>query len=220
MDARTAALHAAEFLRWHLRSHASGHTERSSGAPVAPAEPAEPAARTPAPADLRISLLPVVTFSPGGTEAGFGGQVDLLRRWGSFGARLLGATSLVNNHMSVPEGSIDVRMGWGGIEGVAILGSATSGISADLGLGVGLFSAALRGTANPDNISQDDHLLTVAPIFDLRARQRLAAGFALTLGGSCLVPLRSSRMRVLEIPVGRFGQAVVTLGLGVEFTLL
>jgi len=216
MDARTAALHAVELLRWHLRftplEAPKGAKPKPSQARPAPSAPPRSNSST------QLGLMPLASYSPGGTSVGLGGELAVLQRWGSFGARVLAGTLFAPNRLSVPEGSVDVTATWGGLAGVWLIG-AERPTSLELGAGAALFASSLQGTANQDNIGQNDHLLAFAPLGELRLRQRLTPGFALALGSTCLLPLQSSRLLVLDRPVGHYGQAVLTLGLGVELTL-
>ncbi|MGC4086534.1 MAG: hypothetical protein QM756_01295 [Polyangiaceae bacterium] len=219
MEPRAAALHAAEFLRWHLRWHDTA-TKNEPPAPSASVEPPKALpSRAEAPSDLRVSLLPIALFSPGGTSPGFGGELDLSRRFGFVGARLVGAMALLQNRLSVSEGSIDVSSGWGALEGFVILDHERSGTSFELAAGAALLDVNLRGSSSADAVGRDDELLTLAPLGDVRLRQRVTSGLALTLGSACLLPLRSTRLRVFEREVGRYGQALVTLGVGVDLKL-
>jgi hypothetical protein len=170
-------------------------------------------------------MMPFALYSPGGAGPGAGGQIDVLLRWGRLGARALGGSTLLPATLSVPEGSFEVTASWGGLAGVLIVGSE-SRLSLELGLGATLFASTLR-KASTDNVSQDDHVLTVAPFGDIRLRRRITPGFALSLGAALFAPRESSRLRVVDVStpgatateVGRFGQVVMTLGLGAELTL-
>lgn len=213
MDPRTAVLHAVELLRWDLR-FAPPPTVTPKPTPAIESTPAPP----PAASNMRVGITSLALYSPGGAGIGAGGQVDILKRWGRLGARALGGTVLLPNAMSVPEGSIEVTARWGGLAGVLIV-EGDRRTSLEVGAGATIFASALHGKASGENMAADDHLLTAAPFGELRLRQRITPGFALDLGAMCLVPLKSSRLRVLGAEVGRFGQAVVTLGLGVELTL-
>lgn len=217
MDARTAALHAAEFLRWHLRTHALGDSNVVNAPTSAAPEHVVPASNR-ASSSLHLSLLPMAVYSPGGTSIGMAGELDLLRRWRAIGARLLGASSFVHNSLYSAEGSIDVSAYLGGLEGV-LLFETQLGTALELGAGAALFGSSSRGNPSANNLGRSEQLLTVAPLADVRLRQRLSADWAFTLSSMCLVPLRSTRLRALEREVGRYGQAVFTLGLGVELTL-
>lgn len=217
MEPRTAVLHAVELLRWHLRYRAP--TPERLPPPAASVSTLAPLAVDEAGTDLRLSVIPLAIYSPGGTELGLGAELDLLRRWHWFGVRVLGGTALVPNRMSLPEGQLQVRSSWAGLEGALVLEPGTSGTALELGLGAALFTSTLHGAAGGDNSGRDDQLLTLAPLVDLRARQRIRRGFTLVLASACLVPLEASGLRVLGRQVGSYGREVVTLGLGLELTL-
>ena len=221
MDPRTAVLHASELLRWHLHYQT----------PAAPrAEPARPEAPQPAPqppterrAELRLGLLPLALYAPGGMQLGLGAQLELSRNWRFFGLRALGASSLVPNRMSVPEGQLEARATWVGLSGSFRWEPGEHGTSLKAGLGGALFTSALRGSvgsAASANLGKDDRVLTFAPLVELRAEQRVTRGFTLLLASQCLLPLEALRLHALERQVGRYGKQVLTLGLGLELTLL
>ncbi len=216
MEPRTAVLHAVELLRWHLRYRAP--TPELPPAPPSVPKPL-PLAAEEARTDLRLSVLPLAIYSPGGTELGLGAELDLLRRWNWFGVRFLGGTALVPNRMSLPEGQLQVRSSWAGLESALVLEPGSSGTALELGLGAALFTSTLQGAAGGNNAGRDDQLLTPAALVDLRARQRVTRGFALVLASACLVPFEASGLRVLGRQVGSYGREVVTLGLGFELTL-
>jgi hypothetical protein len=217
MDPRTAVLHAVELLRWHLRFTPTSETVRAPAGPPVEAQPTRPIG-PPQTSNIRIGLTPLASYSPGGTGLGLGGQVDVLRRWGRFGARGLGGSVLVPNRLSVPEGSLEVTASWGGLAGVLILGGDRP-TTLEVGAGGALFVSALHGTANAGNVGQDDRLLTVSLFGDLRLRRRITQGFALSASSSLFVPWQSSRLRVLDREVGRYGQIVVAFGIGAELAL-
>jgi hypothetical protein len=216
MDPRTAVLHVVELLRWHLR-----FTAAADAAKAAPTSVAEPKAAQPVSSqtlNTRIGFTPLATYSPGGAGFGAGGQVDVFRRWGRFGARILGGTVLVPNRISVPEGSLEMTANWGGLAGVLILGG-NSATTVELGAGGSIFVSTLHGTAKADNVGQDDRLVTVSPFGDVRLRRRITQGFGLSLNSSLLVPLQSSRLVVLGRGVGRYGEVMVALGIGAELAV-
>jgi hypothetical protein len=216
MDPRTAVLHVVELLRWHLR-----FTPAADVSKAASTSPPEPKAAQPAPLqtlNTRIGLTPLAAYSPGGAGVGMGGQVDVFRRWGRFGARILGGTVLVPNRMSVAEGSLEMTANWAGLAGVLILGG-DGATTVELGAGGSIFVSTLHGTANADNLGQDDRLVTFSPFGDLRLRRRITQGFGLSLNSSVLVPLQSSRLVVLGRGVGRYGEVMVALGIGAELAV-
>ena len=217
MDPRTAVLHVVELLRWHLRFNPG--SEIAKPAPVVAAEPkAAPPIAAPQVSNIRIGLTPMAAYSPGGTGLGLGGQIDIFKRWGRFGARALGATVLVPNSMSVPAGSIDVTASWGGLEGLLILGGDRS-TTLELGAGGAVFVSSLQGMASGGNVGQADRVITVSPMADVRLRRRITTGFGLTLGSVLLVPRQSSRLLTMENEVGRYGQIIVAFGIGAELTI-
>lgn len=218
MDPRTAVLHAVELLRWQLSFKESHEPEAPTPRVVAePAPPPTPARERPV--ALGFSLLPLALYSPGGTRLGLGGGLDLLvrRRW--LGARVLGATSMVPNRLTVPEGTLEVTPSWGGLQGALLLDVA-SATTLELGVGAALLSTRLRGISQAENLGADDHLLTFAPLADVRLRQHVTSGFAVGVGAACLLPLEASRLKVLDREVGRYGQALLALGLGLELSVL
>jgi hypothetical protein len=225
MDTRTAVLHAVELLRWHLRFTPASKVSAPAPPPSVEASPAQPSSSAPT-SNVRIGMMPVASYSPGGAGVGAGGQIDVLVTWGRLGARALGGSMLLPAALSVPEGSIEVTASWGGLSGVAIVGG-DRWATLEIGLGATIFASTLRGKASAGNTSRDDQVLTIAPFGELRLRRRITPGFALTLGAALFVPLESSRLRVLDIStptptateVGRFGQAVIILGLGAELAL-
>ncbi len=217
MDPRTAVLHAVELLRWDLRFTPAATDPTALHTPPSASTPARPSSPSPT-SNMRIGLIPFALYSPGGAGVSLGGQVDILKRWGRLGARVLGGSVFLPSGVSVPEGSIEATASWGGVAGVLIVGGDRR-TSLEVGLGATIFASALHGKANADNLGKDDHLLTVAPLGEFRLRQRVTPGFALSLDSAFFVPLRSSRLLVLDREVGRFGQVVMTLGLGVELAL-
>ena len=217
MDPRTAVLHTSELLRWHL------HYQPPAPTLSAQPPPPSPKSAPPVPVDersrLRLGVLPLAIYSPGGTQLGLGAELDLSRRWSWFGVRALGGSSLVANRMSVPEGQLQARSAWLGLDSMFAWEPGRRGTSLELGLGGALFTSALRGTADGENAGRDDRLLTFAPAIELRAEQRITRALSLVLASKCLVPLEASRLRVLGRPVGRYGREVLTLGLGLQLTL-
>lgn len=93
------------------------------------------------------------------------------------------------------------------------------GIDASLGLGVALFSTALRGSAASGYRAHDDQLLTAAPILDLRAGYVFNRSLALVVYTSVLTPLRSSSLRFADREAGRYGELVLNIGAGPRITV-
>jgi hypothetical protein len=217
MDARTAVLHASELLRWHLRYQPP--SPPLADAPK-PATPSPTAKRAKPSRDLRMGLLPLAIYSPGGTQLGLGGQLDFSYRSSWLAARAVGAGSLVPNRMAVAEGELRAISGWIGVEVAARWALGSFGTELELGGGAAFFTSASRGTATGSNQGRDDQLLTIAPLVDLRARQRITRGFTLLIASQALMPLESSRWYVRGRDVGGFGKQILTLGLGLELTLL
>lgn len=218
MDPRTAVLHASELLRWHLHYRTPIPARAASPKPLPP-PPSPPPPAADEQSDFRLGLLPLATYSPGGTRLGLSAQLELSRSWGWFAARLLGAAPLVPNRMSVAEGQLQAKSGWLGLEGAATWQPFRPGPGFELGVGGALFASALSGDASGDDQGREDRLVTFAPLIELRARQRITRGFSLVLASQCLLPLEALRLRVLERQVGRYGREMITLGLGLELTL-
>lgn len=220
IEHRTAVIHAVELLRWYLRGGVSS-TAPSRAAGTSPTrsapESAEPTSRPRS--DLRVAALGLALYSPGGSSAGLGGELDVLGRYGAVGLRLSGATTLLPNRLSRSTGSATIRTRVIGLEAVWLVPSAGRGLSGELGLGSGLVSTLLEGGANDGFVAHDDHLLTVAPIADARLRLPLFDELELVAAGMLLVPLRSDRIRFAGTTVGRYGQVLLSAGLGVELTL-
>ncbi len=216
MDARTAVLHAVELLHWHLSPHLAPETAAPKPAPQQQplSEPAPDAFH------LDAALLPLSSYSPGGTTPGLGAELDVLFRFRELGVRALGATLLVPGRIDRSAGSIDVTSRWAALEATWLSPETRSGTAFELGTGAALLDNALRGTPSADLLGGSDTLLTPALFVDLRARQRLTHSFAITLGTSALLPLTSDELRILDRKVGRYGQLIATLGLGFEVTLL
>ena len=216
MDARTAVLHAVELLHWHLSPHEAPGTVAPKHAPPQ-ATLAEDTSRA---FHLSAALLPLASYSPGGTTPGLGAELDVLFRWRELGVRALGATLLAPGHLDRPAGSIDVTSRLAGLAAAWLPRETRSGTALELGTGIALLDNALRGTPSAGSLGGNDSLLTSAVLVDLRAHQRLTQSFAVTLGASALLPLTSDRLRILDREVGRYGQLITTVGLGFEVTLL
>lgn len=217
MDPRTAVLHASELLRWHL--HYRPRTPPPGVTRAPPALVAVPTAAAEERSRFRFGVLPLAIYSPGGTQLGLGAELEAARRWSWFELRVLGATSLVPNRMSVAEGQLEARSAWAGVEGAFVWEPGHGGTGVELGLGGALFSSALRGAADGAYTGRDDRLLTVAPFLELRVQQRITRGFSLVLSTQCLLPQEALRLRVVDREVGTYGRQVLTLGLGPQLTL-
>jgi hypothetical protein len=217
MDLRTAVLHAVELLRWHLRFTPASEAP-AAATPTTPVEiePAPPVSL--AQSNTRVGLTSLASYSPGGSGLGIGGQIDVLRQWGRFGARVLAGTVFVPNRISVPEGSLEISASWGGLAGVLILGGQRT-TTLEIGAGASIFVSALHGTANTGNVGQDDRVITFSPFGELRLRRRVTRKFGVNVGSAVLVPYESSHLRVLDREVGRYGQVVVAFGIGAELAL-
>lgn len=221
LDARTAALHAVELLRWQLRER-EPKTRRASKRRLE--SPPSPAASVPGVA-LReawlFSLVPQALYSPGGTSLGIGAQIDVAWRWSRVGARLFVASALLPNELVGSAGSAQVTSRFVGLQGVLISteGPTSSGLETSLAFGAALVSTELRASASSGYLAQDDQLLTIAPMLDLRASYALSRSLAISLCSSLMTPLRSSSLRFADQEAGRYGRLILSVGAGPRITV-
>ncbi len=221
LDARTAALHAVELLRWQLRER-EPQTRRTSRRRV-PSSPLPASAGPGAKQKVAwlFSLVPQATYSPGGTSVGAGAQVDIGWRWSRLAARLFAATALVPNELVSSAGSAQVTSRSVGLQAVLIStsGPTASGFEGNLGLGAALVSTELRAVAATGYRAHTDELLTVAPVLDLRANYVVNSSLSIALCSSLMTPLRSSSLRFAAQEVGRYGRVILSVGAGPRITV-
>jgi len=213
VESLTAVLHAVELLRWQLQAPPPE---------PAPEPPPPPKPAPPPPPDRSgwlLSAMAQAVISPGGTTAGAGTELDVTRYWSDVGIRVFAAATLLPNRYSSSEGEAEATSHFGGVQGVLIATGDESPIVANIGAGVALVSTHLTATAESGYRAQDDHLLTVSPVFDLRAGVPLGQTAALMASATMLAPLRSDRLVFANRTVARHGELFVTGGLGVQVTL-
>jgi hypothetical protein len=213
VEARTAVLHVVELLRWHLQ----GRSPSSRATPPGPTT----AKLAPPPSHARwlLSFIPLALYSPGGTKPGLGANLDLAWMGDDVGIRATASTLLVPNRLSATEGTAKLTPSLFGAELVLPLIDNPRGLSANAALGLSLVTLRLRGTTKQAYQTQDDDLLTAAPLLELRATYALSNTLSATLAGTGLVPLRSDAIYFAERHVGTYGKTLFTLGLGLEAKL-
>lgn len=207
VEARTAVLHVVELLRWHLQG-TTPNSKAPEPTPMAPPSNPKDGSR------WLLTVMPMGLHSPGGTKPGLGVNLDLAWMGKHLGAQLSASTLLLPNRLTSTEGtaSITPQLYTGAI--VVPLLDSTKGVSTSATLGLTLVTLRLRGTTNQPYQTQQDDLLTAAPLLGLRASYALHSNFAVTLSGSGLLPLRSDNVYFAERRVGSYGATIFTLGLG------
>jgi hypothetical protein len=166
-----------------------------------------------------LSALPHLVYSPGGTTAGGGVELDIVHYWSRLGVRGFMAMALLPNRYAAAEGTAEARPRLAGVQGVWFIEPDGASPSASMGAGVAVVSTVLDASAEPGYRSADDHLFTAAPIVDLRVAAPLGKRVALVAAGSVLTPLRSDRMVFAEREVARHGEVLLTVGLGAQARL-
>jgi hypothetical protein len=166
-----------------------------------------------------VSALGGALYSPGGATVGVSGEFDVLGRYGPIGLRLFGSAPLVPNRIRDAIGSADLSTRTAGLQAVWVPSVERHRWFAEVGVGSALVSLFLEGNARDGFAAHDDDLLTVAPIADARLGLRVTDALRLVAGTAVLVPLRSDRVRFAGEVVGRYGQVLVTAGLGIELAV-
>jgi hypothetical protein len=220
LDARTAVLHAVELLRWKLRE-AEPTTRREPVPKVRPRAPLPEVDSVDRRQAWLFSVLPQVLYSPGGTGAGVGAEIDIAWRWRQLAARLFAASVLFPNELVSREGSVRVTSRFLGLQGVVMSSERPnlSGVDASLGLGLGLLSTDLRASATSGYRAHDDQLLTIAPMLELRASYLVTNAVAIAVSSSLMLPLRSNSLRFADREAGRYGQFIAAFGVGPQIAV-
>jgi len=221
LEARTAALHAVELLRWHLTDVQPRLRPRPSpptGEEVperATVESRQPARRR----EFGLGFAPTLRFAPGGFGHGISGQLDTSFRSGVLGLRAMATTTLREHSLERAEGRAEARSQSLAVEALLVLPAEPTRLSVSLGAGFALVSTELRGVAASGYLAEDDQLLTAAPLLDGRLHLRLLPMLQAILGASLLVPLRSSEVVFEQRTVATYGRWHLSLAAGLEFVL-
>jgi hypothetical protein len=223
LASRTVVLHAVELLRWHLREQAERQTsppnEMNPGVRIKPLRsPRELPKVTTARFAFHFTLLPHMTFSPGGTSAGAGTALDATLRFGHFGSRVFGSALLLPNRLTDKEGSAEASPQLVGLEVLLFPHPFHAKTSTSLGAGVAIVSNRLRGITKTNYVPHDDYLLTLAPVIDLRLHQSISERFGIVFSSMTLLPIRSTSLIFDEREVGKYGSVLLNLGGGLQLT--
>ena len=133
--------------------------------------------------------------------------------------RLLGASLLLPNQLSGPEGVIEAVPRWVALEGWWLQLRPRTGFSTGVGGGVSVVSTELRATAEPGLTAHRDSVLTVAPLAELGGEYVFDDSFSIGLQVAGLFRLRAARLHIDERRIGQFGRVLLTAGLGLRVAL-
>ena len=216
-EARLVVLQAVELVRWSLKD----------------TEPrAKPSPRTPVPSEapvvagasgsrrrVTLSAAPYALLSPGGASPGAGAQLDLAFAWSWVGTRFSYAQPIFQASIQRDISRADIASRWLAVE-MLLEGSSAKPIRPSLGVGAAMVLTTLHGVAPAPRGTNDDRLVTVAPIADGRLGFSLAPRLCGFAGLSVLVPFRSDNIVFEGNSAGTYGKVMATVMAGIEASLL